>query len=89
VFEVAASGFFTDSYNLFATNVILPSLAFLYWDDAPYDDIVRETTINCLTLSGSIIGQLAFGYLADRTHFRSDLPFQILVSVIWANEPLA
>jgi hypothetical protein len=63
VWEVAASGFFTDSYNLFATNVILPSLAYVYWPDAILT--WRETLINCMTLSGSIIGQLLFGYLAD------------------------
>jgi hypothetical protein len=64
VWEVAASGFFTDSYNLFATNVILPSLAFVYWPDD--DNSWRETLINCMTLGGSLVGQLAFGYLADR-----------------------
>ena len=71
VFEVAASGFFTDSYNLFATNVILPSIAFLYWPDAEYRDQSSETLINCATLGGSLIGQLVFGYLADREHLFS------------------
>lgn len=71
VFEVAASGFFTDSYNLFATNVILPSLEFLYWPDVCYDEQWRETLINCATLGGSLLGQLIFGYLADRAY-----PFQ-------------
>jgi MFS transporter, PHS family, inorganic phosphate transporter len=64
VYEVAASGFFTDSYNLFATNVILPSLAYVYWPEAY--STWRETLINCMTLAGSLVGQLAFGYLADR-----------------------
>lgn len=64
VFWVAASGFFTDSYNLFATNVILPSLAYVFWPTATHPG--RETLINCMTLAGSIVGQLLFGYLADR-----------------------
>jgi PHS family inorganic phosphate transporter-like MFS transporter len=64
VFAVAASGFFTDSYNLFATNVILPSIAFVYWQDDT--NAWRETLINGMTLSGSILGQILFGYLADR-----------------------
>jgi PHS family inorganic phosphate transporter-like MFS transporter len=64
VWEVAASGFFTDSYNLFATNVILPSLAYVYWPNSVSS--WRETLINCTTLAGSVVGQLAFGYLADR-----------------------
>ncbi|KIW00742.1 uncharacterized protein PV09_07726 [Verruconis gallopava] len=63
VWAVAASGFFTDSYNLFATNVILPSIAYVYWqtDENPW----RETFINAMTLGGSAIGQLLFGILAD------------------------
>jgi PHS family inorganic phosphate transporter-like MFS transporter len=64
VWAVAASGFFTDSYNLFATNVILPSIAFVYWTEDTH--AWRETVINAMTLVGSIVGQLLFGYLADR-----------------------
>ena len=64
VWAVAASGFFTDSYNLFATNVILPSLAFTYWPDS--SSFWRETLLNCMTLAGSAVGQLIFGCLADR-----------------------
>jgi hypothetical protein len=52
---VASSGFFTDSYNLFATNVILPSPAFIYW----YSDSLGKATdvesaINMVTLAGSL-----------------------------------
>ena len=64
VFTVAASGFFTDSYNLFATNVTLPSLEYVYWPEEY--STWRETLVNCMTLGGSVIGQLLFGYLADR-----------------------
>jgi PHS family inorganic phosphate transporter-like MFS transporter len=64
VILVAASGFLTDSYNLFATNVILPALAFVYWPSRT--DAHNETLINILTLVGSIVGQVIFGLLADR-----------------------
>jgi PHS family inorganic phosphate transporter-like MFS transporter len=64
VFAVAASGFFTDSYNLFASNVILPALAFVYW---PCEhEANTEITINALTLAGSAFGQVIFGFLADK-----------------------
>jgi PHS family inorganic phosphate transporter-like MFS transporter len=63
VWAVAASGFFTDSYNLFATNVILPALAYVYWpNDSRFD---HETAINAVSLAGSLIGQILFGILAD------------------------
>ncbi len=63
MWDVSASGFFTDSYNLFATNVILPSLAFVYW---PLEtDLWRQSLIQIMTLVGSLLGQLLFGFLAD------------------------
>jgi PHS family inorganic phosphate transporter-like MFS transporter len=61
---VAAFGFFTDSYALFATNIILPSLAYIYWPDSTRNQ--PELIINCVTLTGSACGQALFGYLADR-----------------------
>lgn len=64
VFFVSASGFFTDSYALFATNVILPSLAFIYWPDVT--DGKPELKINIATLAGSLLGQVLFGFLADK-----------------------
>jgi PHS family inorganic phosphate transporter-like MFS transporter len=36
----------------------------VYWPNAT--DTSRETTINLVTLSATIVGQLSFGYLADR-----------------------
>jgi len=60
---VAGSGFFTDSFNLFSTNITLPILSSLYWNDTTNESV--DTLINCLTLAGSIVGQLLFGVLAD------------------------
>jgi MFS transporter, PHS family, inorganic phosphate transporter len=63
IWAVSSSGFFTDSYNLFATNVILPSLGYIYWSDTT--DGRPELDINITTLVGSIVGMLLFGVLAD------------------------
>jgi PHS family inorganic phosphate transporter-like MFS transporter len=63
IWGVAASGFLTDSYNLFATNVILTSLAFVYWPDSGVH--WQAMLVNVVTLFGSVCGQLAFGALAD------------------------
>ncbi|KAG6123770.1 hypothetical protein E4U13_000063 [Claviceps humidiphila] len=62
IWVVAASGFLTDSYNLFSTNVILASVAFVYYPNGePWPSLL----INVFTLLGSVIGQLLFGFLAD------------------------
>lgn len=81
VFIVAASGFLTDSYSLFATNVILPLLAFLYWPDRA--DKLPELYINVATLAGSVVGQLLFGWLTDRLGRRKLYGLE-LVLVIFA-----
>jgi MFS transporter, PHS family, inorganic phosphate transporter len=59
-----ALGFFANSYSLCSMKVVLPSIAFSNWKR---DDIgPNELKINTAILTGSIIGQLLFGYLADR-----------------------
>ncbi|CAG7556746.1 unnamed protein product [Fusarium equiseti] len=63
IWGVCASGFLTDSYNLFSTNVILASVAFVYWPNGPE---WSGLLINFFTLFGSVVGQVSFGYLADR-----------------------
>ncbi|KAG6008964.1 hypothetical protein E4U21_003516 [Claviceps maximensis] len=62
IWGVAASGFLTDSYNLFSTNVILASVAFVYY---PHGGQWPSLLINLFTLLGSVLGQLLFGFLAD------------------------
>ncbi|KAH7026334.1 inorganic phosphate transporter [Microdochium trichocladiopsis] len=61
IWGVAASGFLTDSYNLFSTNVILASITFVYFPDQRWPGLL----INLFTLLGSVVGQLLFGFLAD------------------------
>jgi PHS family inorganic phosphate transporter-like MFS transporter len=80
VWAVAASGFFTGSYNLFATNVILPALGFVYWPDA--NNTNHESIINIATLTGTIIGQLLFGVLADRYGRQKFYGFELLIVLI-------
>jgi MFS transporter, PHS family, inorganic phosphate transporter len=54
---------FSSRYNLFSTNVILAQIAFVYWPGPGqrWEGLI----INGCTLTGSIIGQLLFGFLAD------------------------
>ncbi|KAE9362960.1 MFS general substrate transporter, partial [Stipitochalara longipes BDJ] len=86
IWLVAGSGFFTESYNLFATNVILPSLAYIYWNGDDFNN--HESTINLVTLGGSIVGQLTFGLLADLLGRRKLYGFE-LIFVIFGTVGLA
>ncbi|KAF2772345.1 MFS general substrate transporter [Teratosphaeria nubilosa] len=78
VFLVAASGFLTDSYNLFASNVILPCLAFVYWEKHSQP---KEITINAVTLAGSAVGCLVFGPFADRFGRQSLYGIELIIVV--------
>lgn len=86
VFMVSASGFLTDSYALFATNVILPILAFLYWPEETKGG--PELKINIITLVGSVVGQVVFGWLADKIGRRKLYGLE-LVLVIFATLGMA
>lgn len=79
IWAVAGSGFFTDSYNLFATNVVLPSLAFVYWPNDPNTD--HESAINLITLTGSLLGMLIFGFLADKYGRRKLYGLELIVVI--------
>lgn len=61
---VAGVGFFLDGYTLFASNIALPMLSYVYWKDEISS--MHLTYINIATLGGTLLGQVLFGYLADR-----------------------
>jgi PHS family inorganic phosphate transporter-like MFS transporter len=71
---------------LFATNVVLPCLSYIYWDGDFASN--HETNINLVTLIGSIVGQLTFGVLADLLGRRKLYGFE-LIFVIFGTVGLA
>ncbi|KAL3420043.1 phosphate:h+ symporter [Phlyctema vagabunda] len=73
---VAGIGFFTDSYDIFAINLITSTLGMVYWQGAPIPGSNRggnfgvlptavSTALKAATSGGAVIGQLGFGWLAD------------------------
>lgn len=60
---VAGVGFLLDGYTLFASNIALPMLAYVYSQDDTSSR--RLTFINIATLAGTMFGQVLFGILGD------------------------
>ncbi|KAI0811610.1 major facilitator superfamily domain-containing protein [Xylaria sp. FL0064] len=75
---VAGIGFFLDSYDIFAINLVTLLLGVVFWQGSPEDAIhgyggnngVLPTsvsqTLKTSTSAGIVIGQLVFGWLADK-----------------------
>jgi PHS family inorganic phosphate transporter-like MFS transporter len=67
---VAGVGFFTDAYDIFAINLCVSMLGVVYWQDAKHNPgklpTNSDTALKVSTSGGTVIGQLLFGYLADR-----------------------
>src|ERR1700722_18903953 len=64
VFFVAASGFLASSYALFATNVIIPALYYIYPPCGRLNSNAGNV-IDEVTLIGTALGMLLGGHLAD------------------------
>jgi PHS family inorganic phosphate transporter-like MFS transporter len=68
---VAGIGFFTDSYDIFAINLVTSTLGMVYWQGAAGGNNpgVMPTNVNtalkAATSGGAVLGQLGFGWLAD------------------------
>jgi MFS transporter, PHS family, inorganic phosphate transporter len=64
---VAGIGFFTDSYDIFAINLVTSILGMVYWQQTNQGvlPINVGTALKAATSGGAVIGQVGFGWLAD------------------------
>ncbi len=63
---IAGMGFFSDAYDLFVISLVLPILGFVYFSTPKYSPVLEVSLVSAAALVGAIIGQLVFGFLADR-----------------------
>ncbi|KAF2624439.1 MFS general substrate transporter [Macroventuria anomochaeta] len=88
VVVVAGIGFLTDSFGLFALNVVTPMIGYVYWPDNLDNDGVPQvpssvkTAMMCSTLAGTMIGQIAFGFAADVLGRRKMYGMELVVIIV-------
>jgi len=64
---VAGIGFFTDSYDIFAINLVTSILGMVYWQQTDSGELPTNvsTALKAATSGGAVLGQIGFGWLAD------------------------
>ncbi|KAI8639762.1 phosphate:H+ symporter [Parasitella parasitica] len=80
---VSGIGFFTDAYDIFAINLVSTMIGFVYFsannNKTPYN---VDTAIKVSCSVGTVIGQLAFGYLADRVGRKRMYGVELIIIII-------
>lgn len=83
---VAGVGFFTDSYDIFAINLCVSMLGVVYWQTAKSNPgkipSSSDTAIKVATSGGTVIGQLFFGWLADRIGRKRMYGFELIIIIL-------
>lgn len=62
---VDGTGFFTDAYDLFSANFITQLIGRAYYPDGVIPS-THDTAIKLSTTAGAVVGQVFFGWLADK-----------------------
>jgi MFS transporter, PHS family, inorganic phosphate transporter len=62
---VASVGFFIDAYDIFAVGLLTTMLGIVYWPKEGSMPTGSDTAIKVAMSSGSVVGHLGFGVLAD------------------------
>ncbi|KAG0307361.1 Inorganic phosphate transporter pho84 [Dissophora globulifera] len=77
---VAGVGFFTDAYDLFAINLVTPMLGLIYYGGALPSDL--DLGIKVSASVGTFIGQIGFGFLADRLGRKKMYGIELMIIIV-------
>ncbi|CED85180.1 phosphate transporter [Phaffia rhodozyma] len=78
---VAGVGFFTDAYDIFAINMASAMIGYVYGHNHALT-ANQDLGIKVATPCGTLIGQLLFGYLADRVGRKKMYGVELMIIII-------
>ncbi|KAM6493753.1 inorganic phosphate transporter [Amanita muscaria] len=78
---VAGVGFFTDSYDIFAINIASIMLGYVYAGSAGLSPS-QDLGVKVATPVGTLVGQLLFGWLADRLGRKRMYGFELMIMIV-------
>ncbi|KAK8118922.1 major facilitator superfamily domain-containing protein [Apiospora kogelbergensis] len=78
---VAGVGFFTDSYDIFAVSLLTLMLGIVYYPSTGAMPASSDNAIKLATSAGTVIGQLGFGYLADRVGRKKMYGLELIIII--------
>ncbi|KIJ14228.1 hypothetical protein PAXINDRAFT_169850 [Paxillus involutus ATCC 200175] len=78
---VAGVGFFTDAYDIFAINIAVTMLGYVYGKNAALTPW-QSTGLKAATPVGNLVGQLVFGWLADVLGRKRMYGIELMIMII-------
>ncbi|KAG0352808.1 phosphate:H+ symporter [Gamsiella multidivaricata] len=78
---VAGVGFFTDAYDLFAINLVTPMLGIIYFANGTLPSDL-DLGIKVAASVGTFLGQIGFGYLADRLGRKRMYGIELMIIIV-------
>ncbi|KAI6112212.1 major facilitator superfamily domain-containing protein [Pisolithus croceorrhizus] len=78
---VAGVGFFTDAYDIFAINIAATMLGYVYGKGGALSTW-QSTGVKVATPVGNLVGQLVFGWLADRLGRKRMYGVELMIMII-------
>lgn len=80
---VSGIGFFTDAYDIFAINLVSAMIGYVYWSDQQNKTPANiDSLIKTSCSIGTVVGQLLFGYLADRVGRKKMYGIELMIIII-------
>ena len=77
---IAGVGFMTDSYDIFAINLSMNMLQYVYWNGTIPDS--TTTLIKVSTSVGTVIGQISFGSIADKVGRKKIYGLELIIMIL-------